>query len=307
MGINIAFFATPPGDLRAWALDRLPPWWAAWAGAHPSITIPPPTSDAWHRVEPFDRLAEIVDRVRPESPPGPGGTFFESDRPTRAVFGRALRLLRSGEAAWEARRPREAAVMDDLVRHLLRDTDYHQRYPLTGDPVAAALAPLGPAHALGGDLHMRRHQVPRPERLPARASPALRRLWAIFFAGRTVAVVKPEHAGAWGGASVDDCGPDHNDDVFGWWSFDECGVLLSELEAIAGEPLVPQPITASERRWLVDLRKRFGEAMWAQASANLEARASEFTPYDDAMGLHVVREVATDARAMGAGLGFFLC
>jgi len=306
MGINIAFFATQPGDLRAWALARLPSWWSAWVGADPAITIPPPTSDAWHHVEPFDRLAEIVDRVRPESPPGPGGRFFESDRPTRAVFGRALRLLRSGEAAWEARRPREAAAMDDLVRHLLRDTDYHQRHPLRGDPVAAALAPLGPAHALGGDLHMRRHQLPRPAILPVRASPALRRLWAMLFAGRTVAVVKPEHAGAWGGASVDDCAPDHNDYVFGWWSFDECGALLSELEAIAGEPLLPQPITDSERRWLVDLRKRFGEAMWAQASASLERRASEFIPYEDAMGLHVVHEVATDARAMGAGLGFFL-
>lgn len=307
MGIDIAFFATPPGDLRAWALARLTPWWDAWAGAYPTITIPPPTSDAWHRVEPFDQLAEIVDRVRPESRPGPGGRFFESDRPTRWVFGRALRLLRSGAEAWEARRPREAAAMDDLVRHLLRDTDYHQRHSLKGDPVAAALAPLGPAHALGGDHPMRWSQVPRPERLPARASPALRRLWAMLFAGRTVAVVKPEHAGGWGGASADDCAPDHNDYVFGWWSFDECGALLSDLEAIAGEPLVPQPCTAAERRWLDDLRKRFGEAMWAQASAELERRASEFTPFDDVMAVHVVREVATEARAMGAGLGFLLC
>ncbi len=307
MGIDIAFFATTPGDLRAWALDRLPPWWAAWAGAHPAITIPPPESDAWHQVEPFDQLAEIVDRVRPESEPGPGGRYFECDRPTRSVFGRALRLLRSGPEAWEARRPREAAVMDDLVRHLLRDTDYHLRFPIEGDPVTAALAPVGRAHALGGDFHMRWSMLPRPARLPARATPALRRLWAMLFAGRTVAVVKPEHAGAWEGASVDDCAPDDYDYVFGWWSRDECATVLTDLEAVAGEPLVPQPITDAERRWLAGLKTNFGDAMWAQASADLEARATTFIPYERAVGLHVVREVAVKAHAMGAGLGFFLC
>lgn len=287
-------------------LHRLPAWWDAWTGAHPTISLPPPASDAWHRVETFDRLAALVDLVRPQSPPGPGGSFFEIDRPTRPVFARALRLLRRGAPAWEARNPRDAAVMDDLVRHVLRDTDYHLRYGLEGDPVTAALTPLGAAHALDEAPRLRWRMVPRPEQLPARATASLRRLWAMLFAGRTVAVVSPEHVDAWQGAPVDDCSPDHNDFVFGWWSRDECATLLAELAAIAGEPLVPRPISDAERRGLAEMKARDGEALWAKTSAQLEARARTFIPWDDAAGLHAVHTVTTRAHARGCGLGFFL-
>ena len=306
MGINIHFFATTPGDLRAWALDRLPSWWCAWTGAHADFEFPPPESDAWHHIEAFDRLADLVDRVRPESPPGPGGCYHACDRPTRAVFGRALRLLRSGASAWEARRPREAAVMDDLVRQLLRDTDYHQRYRIDGDPVTSALAPVGPARSLGGDLHLRWNQIPPQERLSPRASPALRRLWGVLTAGRTVAVVTPEHVGAWGDQPVEACAPDEDDSgTFGWYAPDECATLLSELAPIEGEPLVPQPISGDERRALVELKTNLGEAMWKKVSAQMEARAREFIPYDRAEGVHVVRDVVAEAQALGCGLGFF--
>lgn len=306
MGIDIWFFATPPGDLRAWALDRLPRWWSAWTGAMPPRAFPPPESDAWHRTDTFDQLAALVDRVRPLGPHGSGGSFFDIDRPTRPVFGRALRLLRSGAAAWEARRPAEAAVMDGLIWHLLRDTDYHLRFPREGDPVAAALAPIGAAPLLGGGVVPRHSHIPQTRRLPRRATPALHARWDTLFTGRTVAVVKPEHAGAWGDRPVDACTPDDMGFFFGWFSEDECAALRADLAAIEGDALEPMPASDRELRWLAGLKETQGEAVWAQERARLEARGRDFIPYEHALGLHVVRDAVTEAGALGCGLGFFV-
>lgn len=111
---------------------------------------------------------------------------------------------------------------------------------------------------------------------------------------------------AWTDAPVDDCSPDDYDRVFGWWSRDECATLLAELAAVEGEPLLPRPISDDERRWLAEVRALHGDVTWAQASAELEARARTFIPWEDAAGLHAVRTVAARAHAMGCGLGFFL-
>lgn len=302
MGINIDFFLTPPEGLRGWALERLPAWWAAWTGQDPGI--PEPASAAWHTTAPFDRLAALVDRLRPLTTPGPGcgDGYFEVDRPTRAVFGRALRLLRSGEAAWRAGTPAEAFGMDQLVRHLLRDTDYRLRYLRDDDVVCQALVPLGCAEMPWGDLHLRWDTIPRTERLPARASPELRRLWTAMRTGRTVAVVGPEHADDAVVPCIED---DEFDRVFGWFTQRECAFLVAELDALQGEPLAPQPVTDEDLRWVEELGRTFGEAMADQARRTLAARQEEI-PWEDAHGLHIVREVAGTAAVGGRGLGFLV-
>jgi hypothetical protein len=301
MGINIDFFLTPPDGLRAWALDRLPAWWAAWTGLDPEI--PEPASAAWHTTAPFDRLAALVDRVRPllaEPGPGCGDGYFEVDRPTRSVFGRALRLLRSGESAWRAGTQAEAFGMDQLVRHLLRDTDYRLRYPSDGDVVGQALVPLGCAEMPWGKLHMRWNMIPQTARLPARSSPELRRLWAALWTGRTVAVVAPEHAVE----AVEPCIEDDEfDSVFGWFTQRECAVLVAEIDAVEGEPLAPEGITEQELRWIAGLERTIGAAMADRARRDLAARQEEI-PWRDAHGLHVVHDLAREAAAGGRGLGF---
>lgn len=264
MGITLRCFSTAPGDLRTWITLRLPIWWKAWAQSSAEIGLPISPIRAVGKAD-LDHLVDTVNHLRPLcreprlSKPGVI-KYFESDRPTRRIFQLAHQILLTGR--WEIR-PKEA---DPLVQHILRDTDYRLRYLEPDDTIAALLTPLQPAHILGDDMRFKWHQFPRNNELPAKSSPELRYLWSRIHKGRTLAVLPPKKPQP----PTDDCTPDHNDCIYGWFNEADCKVLIQALAEIEDAPLTIPPYHPHED----------GTFAW-------------------------IREVAQEALLLGGGMGFF--
>lgn len=216
MGIMLHFFSTAPGDMRPWMMARLRAWWAAWTQSSTEIGLSISPIDSFGK-EDLDRLTASVDRLRPENGPVP---YFPTDRPKHGIFRLAHRLL--VEDNWKV--PRSGQGIDTLVQHLLRDTDYHLRHPLEGDRIATLLAPMEPPHHIG---HIKRPHFLKMKEFPPKTTPEIRDFWLRLRIGRSLAIFPQS---PW-----ETCTPDDYDRIHGWWSEEECRILLQGLQEIENE------------------------------------------------------------------------